>query len=77
MTETCVRLKCCKITKTRLEDHGKFLVSYEKKNQESYLEILWVLIKLVQDLSKKFFKILLTSCKALAKIRSKKYCKIL
>ena len=40
MTETCVRLKCCKTTKTRLEDHGKFLVSYEKKNQESYLEIL-------------------------------------
>ena len=30
MTETCVRLKCCKITKTRLEDLGKFLVSYEK-----------------------------------------------
>ena len=31
MTETCVRLKRGKITKTRLEDLGKFLVSYEKK----------------------------------------------
>ena len=40
MTETSLRLKCCKITKTRWEDLGKFLVSYEKKIQESYLEIL-------------------------------------
>ena len=40
MTETCVRLKCCKITKTRWEDLGKILVSYEKVFQESCLEIL-------------------------------------
>ena len=40
MTETLVRLKCCKITKTRWEDLRKFLVSYEKIFQESCLEIL-------------------------------------
>ena len=35
-----MRLKCRKIAKTRSEDLGKFLVSYENKIQESYLEIL-------------------------------------
>ena len=61
MTETFVRLKCCKITKNRLEDLGKFLVSYEKTIKSLTSKFCEFLIKLVQDLSKKFFKILLTS----------------
>ena len=33
MRETSMRLKCRKIAKTRSEDLGKFLVSYENKIQ--------------------------------------------